>query len=350
MKRILYFVAISVLALASCSKVAPEKTVEVETQHAIAFNAVNQVVSTKADYDKSNSFGTYAWSKALTRGDYFMENEKISYDAVDKKWLPANVFYWPKEAALDFVSYSPYSATPWVAVTENKLTGSASGELQDYLYADKATGCTYDNSKDGVPTIFHHALSQVSFKIKALFTTYGKAGDETSWKITLTGATLTDVYGAGSLELSLSSDKKTWTLPNPAVWTVSGTKSDRTLVSSSTEVTTTGIDAATFYVVPQSVGSMKLILNYDIVTELVNGNQITEHISKTVNMSDFKYNSSSIDSWKINDNITYNISIKPTADSGTTPGGSGTPEDVVIKFNPSVSGWNNIDVSASIQI
>lgn len=349
MNKIFNIAALATLALAGCTKVAPEIVVKVEEEHAITFAAVNSIASTKGEYDKANSFGTYAWSKSITKGDYFMENVKVAFDAVNGKWFPVSTYYWPKEATVDFVSYSPYSETPWVNITESKLSASASGTLEDYLYANKAVDCTFDNSKEGVATIFHHAVSRVSFNIKALFTSYGTAPDVTTWKITLSNATLKNVYDAGSVELNISEDRQTWTLPSPAIWTVSGEASDRVLVASPTEITTDGINAAQFLVVPQAVSSMQLVLDYTIVTTLANGNELTESISRTVNMSDFRHNSASIDNWNMNDNITYHINIKPTADSGTA-GSGGTPDDVVIKFDPSVDGWNNIDVSASIQI
>lgn len=350
MKRTFHFLALSALILAGCAKSTPDEVTVKEVDHPITFNAVNYITKTKGTYE-GGDFGAYAWSAALTKGDFYMENVKVSESS--GKWLPAVTYYWPKDAALDFESYSPYSATPWVTVTEDKLTGSiaAGTTLVDCLYSDKTIGCTYENSKNGVATKFRHALAQVAFNIKAAFTEYGTGTNKTSWKITLTGATLKNVYGAGSVELNLNTtDKTSWNLPSPAIWTVSGSKSNKALVSSNKNITTTAIEAAKFFVIPQATSSMQLTLSYKIVTTLANQSEITENITKTIKLSDFKYNSASIDNWKINDNITYNISIKPTADSGTTPGGSSTPEDVVITFDPSTEGWNNINVTASLQI
>ena len=186
MKKYFILAAVALLALASCAKLTPVQ----EPDHEISFQVANYT-QTKADDTAANKpgefsnkdFGTYAWftnEQGVT--DPMMVNEQVAKDEESQVWKTVNrPFYWPKTGYVDFISYSPYVADqPESAVNPAKpIISQNSIAWKDYkvgdvdlMYADKAQKQTsnletYYNS--GVPTLFHHALAKVSFKIQANF-------------------------------------------------------------------------------------------------------------------------------------------------------------------------------------
>ena len=404
MKKYLIPTLASLLALAACTKVAPVA----EPQREISFQVANYV-QTKANVKFENAdFGTYAWytgeaaadQTAASKAIEFMINEKVGPVTSGEKtdWRTVNnTFYWPKTGKLDFISYSPYAtAAPALpAITENTITytGYAVGELNenqvytpndvDLMYADKAVGKqanegTYStiSGTNGVPTLFHHALAHVSFKIQANFLEYTDnsvgasnqatedqaAGNKTTWKITVKSAELGGIYTKGNLKLDLNPDNgQSWDKPADNVWTdlaeqvpfkfsmptatetTDGETAAAGIVLKADEAT----DLGTFgYVIPQKLAdqAQTLTLVMDIYTEMPNGVSFTqENVKRTVELS----KTSSIKSWAMNQKIVYTILVKPTY--GTDPDNPGDPTDDIITFDPAVEDWEPIS-TATIQI
>ena len=380
MKKYIIIAAAAVAALASCAKV---ETVDVQKE--VTFEVANRLQQTKASgsvYDTSIDFGTYAWFTATsgsTNAD-FMVNETIGY--VGGVWKnKVNTFYWPKTGSVSFISYSPFDGTngtgdsnPAITADSITYTDITAGDI-DYLYADKATCSSNvnditdgdgaaDSGFSGVPTLFRHALAKVSFIIKASFLTYTDptTNTTTTWEVTVNSAQISGFKTTGDLALTLNTDGNTWDKPAGEVWThLSGATAAQELIDPATYpagvVLTTGnqvLNPASGYVIPQELaaGVQKLDLNIHIKTTLSNGNIIeedlvTEGLGGTIPAFDFSA-ISSLTSWKINQNIIYTISIKPTA---TTPTGDyDNPNDVIITFDPAVADWEEVPVTATIQL
>lgn len=180
MKKYLLIAATSCVALAACTK-NEVKPVGVDQQ--ITFETAVNKASTKAmidgtTYDTGNTFGTVAYKESGSKEKYFGP-EEVTYNTTGYYWSTATAYYWPVNDALTFMSFSPYkyqeaaySHIP-VAVTESYNTIKfADYNVQDHQDTDlmvadikKAqeanttqVGGTWQK---GVPTIFHHKLSQI---------------------------------------------------------------------------------------------------------------------------------------------------------------------------------------------
>ena len=367
MKKYIIIAASALVALAACSKVETA-----DLQKEINFEVANSI-KTKAftgSVYNNGAFGTYAW---FNNTDDFMVNEKV--DTSGGVWKTVdNTYYWPKTGSVSFISYSPFEGTSNTAgttpvVAKDKITYSdVTAGATDLMYADKAT-CSNNvnevedgaNSFTGVPTVFRHALAKLSFKVQANFTEYDDAttGSHTEWEITLKSFKIHGFNTTGDLELNLNGDGKSWDKPvttvdgvNYNVWTnASGATTDQELVASDIVLTTTAVDlaSATGYVLPQilTAGVQSVDINAHIKTTLANGKVINEDFIKTINISEI----STLKAWQINENIVYTIKFKPTA-SALNPGDAhdDDPEDVIIKFDPAVADWTNVDASATIQL
>lgn len=367
MKKYIIIAFAALAASVACTKV---ETAEVQKE--ISFEVANNI-KTKAftgSVYNNGAFGTYAW---FNNTDEFMVNEQVDLSGGVWKTVD-NTYYWPKTGSVSFISYSPFEGTsntagttPVVAKDKITYTGVTAGTT-DLMYADKAT-CSNNvnevedgtNSYTGVPTIFRHALAKLSFKVMANFVEWDDAttGSHTEWEITLNSFKIGGFNNKGDLELNLNADGKSWDKPvttdggvNYNVWTnASGATTDQELVASPIVLTTTAVDlaAANGYVLPQilTAGVQTVDINAHIKTTLANGKVINEDFVKTVDISGI----STLKAWQINENIVYTIKFKPTASAlDPSEAHDDDPNDVIIKFDPAVADWTNVDAAATIQL
>lgn len=373
MKKYIIIAAAALAASVACSKVETA-SIQKEIKFEVA-NSVQTKAFTGSVYS-NGAFGTYAW---FNDTDAFMVNEQVDNNGT--AWTTVDhTFYWPKTGSVSFISYSPFEGTSNVAgatpaVTKNTITyTNVTAGTTDLMYADKAT-CSNNvnevedgtNSFTGVPTIFRHALAKLSFKVMANFTEWDDAttGSHTEWEITLNSFKIHGFNTTGDLELTLNADEKSWDKPVTTVdavdynvWTnLSGATADQELIDPATyptgvNLTTSPKDLtpATGFVIPQvlAAGVQSVDINAHIKTTLANGLVINEDFIKTVDISGI----STLKAWQMNENIVYTIKFKPTA-HGTGPGVTphdDDPEDVIIKFDPAVADWTNVDAAATIQL
>ncbi len=129
-------------------------------------------------YPESATFGTVAYKESTGKAKYFGP-EEVSYNSTQHYWSTATAYYWPVNDALTFMSYSPFmyqeSAHSSTAITVtnsyNQLAISnydVAAHLEtDLMVADiqkeqKANTTQQGGTwQKGVPTIFHHKLSQI---------------------------------------------------------------------------------------------------------------------------------------------------------------------------------------------
>lgn len=180
-KDILLLMALG-FAMVSCSK--NELALVEENEGTITFNTViskssvtpKSLVSGTA-YPTAVSFGTVAYKEGATASQLYIPVSEVSYNDVDKYWSTATPYYWPKQEALTFYSYSPYSYQEGAASENVNVTATASGlEFKDYdvashqstdlMVAEAQVGLDVNNAtidpwKTGVKTVFHHKLAQV---------------------------------------------------------------------------------------------------------------------------------------------------------------------------------------------
>ena len=380
MKKYIVLASAALLALAACTKVQ-----EAALQQEISFQVANYV-QTKADAQASPvkfsnaDFGTYAWHHAGETTTAFMVNEKVGLKGTEWTTLDRS-YFWPKTGSINFVSYSPYVEKGGPAVTEKSIAYSAyTVSDEDLMYANRAqeqslntTPGTYNavSGANGVPTLFHHALAKLSFKVKVNFTeqtdtvenpeaTAGNANNtaesKTTWEVTLYNVTLKGHYETGDLTLDLERDGTSW---GTSGWQPNTQKVAKDVVlydnKEGVVLTTTPMDlfdGKSFFVLPQALvaNAQQLSVKIHIKTTQPNkdeqGNNIVqnEDLVKEVNLSEF----SSLKSWGMNQNIIYTIGIKPTAT--VDPNNPDTASDVKITFDPALMDWEVVDTEAVIQL
>ena len=276
-------------------------------------------------------------------------------------WLPSHDYYWPKSADsyINFVSWYDKNGAPTTS-TETSLVWSGrtiatddnimwadeawhynlntSSEVNDELLTDleeDETGFGQNAVTEGVPTLFHHALAQVKFKVYA--TPQEADNPATTWKVSISSISLTPIINKGTLTLTNSDlnatgiKAYTGTGANgvPA-WTPSTGSTDvislegalsqipKTAVSTATAVE---IESMTSTVLPQSLSGMTLTVNYSISTFY--GTSTTAH--DTENLTAEVAMSSLGTAWEMNKIYTYIIKIDPSTE--------------VITFLPDAKEW-----------
>lgn len=198
MKKIALLAAMSLAALAACTKNEPAPSVS--EQQEITFASPVVGVSTKVptygllsgDYPTTQTFNVWAWySEEDTydgNGKKYMTDVTVAYDSKDFNdaetedgaWAPTPTYYWPKNGKLTFDAYSPTELNTLATVkcdaskglTIEEYTVPTTLEEQiDVLYSNRAadkvsTSFTAGTTYEGVDIVFNHALAAVAFTIK----------------------------------------------------------------------------------------------------------------------------------------------------------------------------------------
>lgn len=380
MKKFFYLAVAACAALAACSK---NEVTPVDVDQQITFQAVVNKASTKALIDAStyattNTFGSIAY-KDSDKSTYIAKSEVKFYD-VNNYWSTATAYYWPINDALTFLSYSPFyfqesgSTTNEVPFTSEygKLTLSsydvAAHQDTDIMVADIKKGQKANSSASGswvkgVPTIFHHKLSQiVAVKFKTIKTDGSSdihdyanghtgasgleyaAGDQQYF---INEVSLKNVYFEGSYSYDGSAEtaSESWTNGATAVadtkWFVEPSGNPNTsgkLIGGELNAihkNSDGSDNSNGYllVLPQSFNSDDAVLyiKYTIRSYYKDGE--TVKYSDEVIESSSKLKEIHADSkWDMNKKITYTISLAKQR----------------IYWDPSVTEWANESVSVQI--
>ena len=378
MKRLVFFAAATLIALAGCSKQEEGLGPEISFQVA----RYSQTKANPADYKDdylSVPFGAYAWYKGVNAADNadFMTNQKVSYTSAQNVWKPeGTTYYWPKTGSIDFICYAPYTSdgisAPAPAISENSIAypdwDVAANPAVDVMYADKAPGLSNNVTTyyyNGVPTLFHHALAKVSFRIRAAYLdkTDPDTGTKTRWEVTVNSIGVGNVFTKGSLDLSLNADGKTWDKPAENVWAHTNNPADKTDIN--LDVTgiggllTTGISELNsgMLVLPQNLDEGQVLnMNLTIKTyhDINDGNGEKLFLTETAVPVSTNISGGTLTKWGMNKNIIYTFILAPSKATGTGSDLDGDGiEDLdptVIYFDPAVSGWEDVIVDATINI
>lgn len=351
MNKHIFCIAAACAALASCVK--NEVRVNAPDQE-ITF----QTVSTKAGaaFETNKHFFSYAYF--LKKGDTWDVNHADAKAYIDKAvithehgageskgyWAAANSYYWPKQGSLTFFAWTDNTIhdptsnpTPSIAGdgasvscahdTGIKITNySVKDNLnKDILVAEIAKDKKNNESatgtwKQGVPTVFRHALAKVEFKVN-------KKTNYPNVKFRVKSITLNEVSTRGTFTQYQSN-------PNPENWGWNGwgLQEDLTVFTGDEEVTATD-DAGTFnklnpsatdysIVLPQVLKDKiapKLTIVYEIITSYT-GTDVIETVSDTKDLKDIYKND-----WECNKKYVLGITL-------------GLNE---IFWDPSVEGWED---------
>lgn len=215
MKRIILLAASAMAILAGCTRTEIRSIADEPQQ--ITF----RTIETKAagDFLNTKKFYSYAWflpssnnwATNYADAQAYIPGALIAYNTTANAWKASGAtYYWPKQGSLTFFAWTDYTDAPAPTLAgcakDKGITFTAysafDNKNKDLLVADIAEDMngqnltTHQGWKPGVPTVFHHVLSNLAFTIK---TNDNYAGATYSLKsITLKNISTTGDYAQGS--------------------------------------------------------------------------------------------------------------------------------------------------------
>lgn len=260
-KRILtYIFLVAAAVTASCTK----NVIDLPSGGSISFAPVAEK-STKAiiegtSYPTTESFVVSAYHEG---SDAYFEDLEASYNNSIALWETSTAEYWPLAGSLDFIAYSPSSASGVTidsdGVSASDYTIQTSAQMTTDLCYASATVADCSNHPESVPLVFNHALSQVVFRVKA-------ADYYENTTLTMTSLSIGGIYSVGDF--------------SEGAWENQDTEYSYTLSSTSTALTYSGTtpvaaDVCSYLFIPQEFGlNAALRVGYSI-TQNVSGNNYT---------------------------------------------------------------------------
>lgn len=273
----LVFAVLAIGAMAACTK----SNVQLEPQGELTFAPVTKK-ATKAvvdgtTYPTDETFNVWAWygrdpatTSATTNftTEYIVEGGFKNNGGTWAGWKDGahRPYYWPTTGSLFFAGYSPASAkdsadsfaynlqTKTLTVT-NYVQSNVISATKDLMWFDATESYDQETAIHGVPAVFHHALSWLTFKFKLAS---GAPAD--NWKIT---------------QVELKGIENTATFTSPSTWTeptATGTTDMRVYFGSHPVTTTENIlEDGSALVIPQScaytnktTNDASLVITYDL--------------------------------------------------------------------------------------
>lgn len=307
-----FILAAAVLTFAACVKNNVETPAAREISYnAVAAKATKAIINTTVYAPTDPAFGIWGlyqatnWStnhsanvwigssaSAATQITYGVDAQNT---ANSEAWRNrANVDYWPLTGSLVFMGYSPYanvSSKAGISVTDNKATLTISNFqtttgswVDDLMWSDAVEASSNTTNYDadgnntttynGVPIVFHHALSQITVYAK---TDKDYAAQDYTFTITALSVTVDD-NATLTVADNLSAD--------PTVtWTEPATDATRTVLSAASPALTTSYvkQGDAFLVIPQT-----LTAGQDIITisyQMVHNGVTSTVTNKTINLT-----------------------------------------------------------------
>ena len=350
-RHIMMIFALVALA-AGCSKVEVVNAPERE----ISFTVGSYAPATKAvavtEFTSFKSKG-YLYAEGVTGAQDFFgaAGETITFNGTDT-WAPSHPYYWPKgeSSYINFISWYDNLGAPTTA-TETALewVGRTIEANDNIMFADvawhyngNASTYRFNNVANGVPTLFHHALSRVQINLRSTVATQ----DNKTYEVSIQSAVLEGVYRRGNMRLTNTELSTTgtsaWVSNNATyLWsTSSGSNADSYTLVTDTDITTTNtaiMPLRSF--LPQALGGgIKLTLTYTVTTKS-GGNIVSSEdgIVSSVILNSVK-NSSNVEitQWLPNRKYIYNFAINPIG------------QDILL--NPTIeSDWGFNDLSVTVE-
>ncbi len=362
MKKFIYIAALALIAGAACTKV------ETETQQVkVTFQAANYVPQTKAGEvsfldEFADPANAHFFSRAFLHAEgvdldasgnvtssfqqfFPTTGEQINWDAAHTIWAPASHdYYWPKgeKSFVNFISWygtvngtesNPtityaYTADKWTAKLEWEYTATLGQATSNLLYADMAwryknnDGAIYkkDGVTEGVPTLFHHALSQINIKVYAddeaanenLTLSGDKPSDGTAtWTIVLKNAKITPINSTGKLSLTNVDPGTNKTQEWTGSWAGTGAAAAVDITGTKTVDAVKKANATDFVapscVLPQTLSS-SVVLSFDLDLTTTYSNASHQEIIPV----SIKLNDMGTSEWAQNTKYTYYLRVVPS--------------------------------------
>ena len=278
MKR-LVIAALAIGALAACTK----SNVQLEQPGEISFQPVAQKATKAAvdgnDYptDAAYNFNVWAWWADKSTGteltaftpttDYIAEGTFVHRE--NSSWGGSTPYYWPTKGSLVFAGYSPASAkvdgttfgydlTSQKFSVTNYVQSNDISATKDLMWFDVTDESHDNNGTNGVPVVFKHALSWLTFK-------FVLADEINTHEWEITDVRLQSVNTKGSFAATKSD-----AVVNAGTWTLSTAAADKKDMivygTSSHKVSTTATKLENIdngvVVIPQTC--VKLLVEYNL--------------------------------------------------------------------------------------
>ena len=206
MRRLLHIIYILMLTAlsAGCAKI--EQSMDEASNHLIGYEVVENQPVTKAAFPTDQTFMSTAYK--LTSGRTWDANsdkatqhfnylqEEVKYQGT--YWKTDHDYYWPTDGgSLTFFSYTPISVGATISMDGVSVNSwdVVAKKGQVILVADIAKDKTKNESYagfSGVPTLFRHKLSKVSFRVAK--SAYAEEGIDVSIK----SIKIVDIYTKGN--------------------------------------------------------------------------------------------------------------------------------------------------------
>ena len=313
MKKFFFLAVAAVVALAACTKnevSTPTNKGREISYNAVAAKATKAIINNTYYAPSDPAFGIWGlyqaenWStnhsnnvwigasaSAATQITWAKDSENTDNSEAWRN--AASVDYWPLTGSIVFMGYSPYAnvnSKAAISVADNKATLTVSNFqtttgswVDDLMWSDAVEKSANDTNYDadgtnattynGVPVVFHHALSQIAIYAK---TDKDYAAQDYTFTITALSVTVDD-----NATLTVADDLTN----DPTVtWTEPATDATRTVLSSaSAALTTTYVQqGVSFLVIPQTLTAAQDIIS---VTYQVVHNGVTSTATKTINLT-----------------------------------------------------------------
>lgn len=279
-------------------------------QNAIEFDPVMSAMAksivTGTQYPATVPFGVYAsyssnpageWTSGSTQS--YFENTEFVYKS-DNKYGGSPSVYWPLSGSLVFAGYSPYypdsgsvSATFDVATKTLSISNFVSDGRTDLMYflptlSPSGNYVGVLDKKNAVPVQFRHALSLISFEVKA------KVGDEEN--ILLKEIQIIDAKTKGNLIVSADA-------PDAGVWSSLSTPATFDLFESDGEKISAGSPIiVNRLMIPGDAASIRVV--YDIDKYPNDSNDALVPQTKVFSPQEL-----SLTEWEIGKKYTYILTI-----------------------------------------
>ena len=305
MKRLFILASAAIVALASCAKT---EVVYDGAQQEIAFKKITGVMT---------KVGTLGDGLETTMRVFAFDDENKSYFTYgsaqfqpndNEEWVAANgPIYWPLTGSLDFICIAPYIASASVSnfitnddesKTYDKYTLTADiTNNSDFMYGTMVT--TSSKTNTAIPVDLRHALAKISVSITS---------DLEGIIVSSVELTSAGIAAAMTLKYYADDDEETVNDERLSFYTTSTSNVELWGEEESMEKDTPS--ANTCYVIPSN--QTKLVMKYQLPNT-------TEKV--------YTHTFNSNDKWLDGHLYTYNIKICANE----------------IKFNPTVTGWEDED-------
>ena len=368
MKKYFILAAVAIVAFASCTKHELEtKPTEISYNAVTAKNNLTKAIIDHSFYAPSDpNFGIWGlyqptnWTTDHGNGVWVgtdlsaaaeIAYKDVAYDhnndanETDREWRNNNgIDYWPLTGSVVFMGYSPYTASASIAVSSNNavmtfsnfqaISGSPTNET-DLMWSDAVESTTNsdeyvatgrDAAYNGVPVVFHHALSQITVNAKTAIDYAAQGYTFTILNITMNiddNATLTVTDPV----LANTTPTTSWTDPT--------TDSAPVILSSGNTALTTSFvkQGRSILVIPQDLATKrgtnddKLTIEYKVVH-----NGVTSTVTKDILLTNG--DNAAIDEFV--ENTKYNLNLVFSLEE--------------ILYSPSVVDWESPEITSEYEV